>query len=104
LRGKKVCKNKTENIIEINDDSNDDNNNNIIHYWHEDFQLTKEDENILLDPNGWFSDQHRRMAMKILYINKLQSIGYEQHTYAIMGMINKIIQNSFQHIFINNNH
>ncbi len=46
MRGKKVCKNKTENIIEINDDSNDDNNNNIIHYWHEDFQLTKEDDYI----------------------------------------------------------
>jgi hypothetical protein len=42
--------------------------------------------------------------MQILYINKLQSIGYEQHTYAIMGVINKIVQNSHQHIFINNNH
>jgi hypothetical protein len=42
--------------------------------------------------------------MQILYINKLQSIGYEQHTYTIMGTINKIVQNSFQHIFINNNH
>jgi hypothetical protein len=42
--------------------------------------------------------------MQILYINKLQSIGYEQHTYANMGVINKIVQNSLQHIFINNNH
>ncbi len=42
--------------------------------------------------------------MQILYINKLQSIGYEQHTYAIMGVINKIVQNFCQRIFINNNH
>jgi len=50
LRGKKyICKKKIENIIEINDDNND---NNIIHYWHEDLQLTKEDEYIFFDPNG----------------------------------------------------
>jgi len=50
---KKVCRNKIENIIEVNDDSNDDHNDNdIIHYWHEDLQLTKEDDNIFLDPNG----------------------------------------------------
>ncbi len=54
IEGKKeVCKNKIENIIEINNDSNDDNNDNdIIHYWHEELQLTKEGEYIFLDPNG----------------------------------------------------
>ncbi len=54
MRGKNIyLKNKIENIIEINDDSDDDNNdNNIIHYWHEDLRLTKEDEYIFFDPNG----------------------------------------------------
>jgi hypothetical protein len=43
-----VCKTKNDNIIEINDNLNDAmNNDDVIHYWHENFQLTKEDENIL---------------------------------------------------------
>jgi hypothetical protein len=42
--------------------------------------------------------------MQILYKNKLECIGYEQHTYVIIGIINKIIKNSLQHLFINNNH
>jgi hypothetical protein len=29
-----------------------------IDYWIQDLQLTKVDENILLDLNGWLSDQH----------------------------------------------
>jgi len=41
--------------------------------------------------------------MKILYKDKLQSLRYEQHIYAIMGTINKIIKKSLQHVFINNN-
>jgi hypothetical protein len=41
-----VCKTKNDNIIEINDNLNDTmNNDDVIHYWHEEFQLTKEDEN-----------------------------------------------------------
>jgi hypothetical protein len=36
----------------------DDNNidNNIINYWHEEFQLTKNDENIFFNWNGWLND------------------------------------------------
>jgi hypothetical protein len=43
-------------------------------------------------------------SMQILYKNILECIGYEQHTYAIIGTIKKIIKNSLQHLFINNNH
>ncbi len=35
---------------------NDSNEYDNIDYWIEDLQLTKVDENILLDPNGWLSD------------------------------------------------
>jgi hypothetical protein len=52
-----------------------------IDYWIEDLQLTKVYENILLDSNGWLSDQHLGSATQILYVEKLQSLGYEQHTY-----------------------
>ncbi len=52
-----------------------------IDYWIEDLQLTKVYENILLDSNGWLSDQHLGSAMQILYVEKLQSLGYEQYTY-----------------------
>ncbi len=30
------------------------------------FKLTKEDENMLLNPNGWLNDQHLGKAMQIL--------------------------------------
>ncbi len=46
-------------MIWKNDSSEYDN----IDYWIEDLQLTKVDENILLDLNGWLSDQHLRNAM-----------------------------------------
>jgi hypothetical protein len=42
--------------------------------------------------------------MQILYVQKLQSLIYQQHTYAIMGTIHRSLTNCFQHIFINNNH
>jgi hypothetical protein len=42
--------------------------------------------------------------MPILYVGKLQSLGYEQHTYAIIGKNCTCIKKCFQHIFINNNH
>jgi hypothetical protein len=61
-------------------------------------------ENILLDPNGWLNDQQLGVVMQISYINKLQSIEYQQHTYASVGRFNRIINKAFQHIFINNNH
>ncbi len=58
-------------------DSNDDNiDNNIINYQHEEFQLTKNDENILINPNGWLNDQYLVAAMQILYVQKLQLLGY----------------------------
>jgi hypothetical protein len=51
-----LCKSKIDNIIEKDDDSNDVTNDDAIHYWHEEFQLTKEDENTFLNPNGWLID------------------------------------------------
>ncbi len=39
--------------------------------------------------------------MQILYIDKLQSMGYEQDNYAIIETIKKNLK-SLQHIFINN--
>jgi hypothetical protein len=42
--------------------------------------------------------------MQMLYSNKLMWRGYEQHTSAIIGRINKMINKSLQHIFIDNNH
>jgi hypothetical protein len=50
-------------------DSNDDNlENNIINYWREEFQLTKNDEKIFFNPNGWLNDQHLAITMQILYV------------------------------------
>jgi hypothetical protein len=72
------------------DDSYDNNiDNNIINYWHEKFQLTKNDENILFNPNGWLNDQHLATAMQILYVQKLQLLGYQQHTHTIIRIIHK---------------
>jgi hypothetical protein len=60
-------------------DSNDDNiNNNVINYWHEEFQLTKNDDNILFNPNGWLNDLHLIVVMQILYVQKLQLLVYQQ--------------------------
>ncbi len=95
-----LCKNKIDNIIEKDDDSNDVKNDDAIHYWHEEFQILKEDENTLLNPNGWLIDQHLGTSMQILYKNKLECIGYEQHTYAITKTINKIINFLLQHLFL----
>ncbi len=37
-----MCKTKNDNTIQINDDlQNATNNDNVIHYQHEEFQLTK---------------------------------------------------------------
>ncbi len=101
----KLFENKIEKTIEINDEVDDaTNDKNVIHYWHEEFQLTQEDETILLYPYGWLNDQHMGAIMQMLYINKLQSIKYELHTYAIIGRINRIMNKAPQHIFDNNNH
>jgi hypothetical protein len=99
-----VHKTKNDNIMEISDDlGNAMNNDDVIHYWHKEFQLTKEDENIFLNPNGWLNDQHLELVMQILHKDKLQFLRYKQHIYAIMGTINKIIRKSFQHVFMENN-
>ncbi len=51
------------------DDSGDNNiDNNIIDYWHEEFQLLKNDENIFFNLNGWLNDQHLSTTMQILYV------------------------------------
>jgi len=42
--------------------------------------------------------------MQILYVEKLQSLGYEQHTYAIIGKKCTCVKKCLQHIFINNDH
>jgi len=58
-------KKKIDNIIERDDDSNDVTNDDAIHYWHEEFQLIKEDENKLFNPHGWLIDQHLGTSMQI---------------------------------------
>jgi hypothetical protein len=68
-----------------NDLENKSNEYDNIDYWIEDLQSIKVDESILLDSNKWLSDQYLGSAMQILYVEKLQSLGYEQHTYAIIG-------------------
>jgi hypothetical protein len=76
------------------DDSYDNNiDNNVIDYWHEKFQLTKNDENILLNPNGWLNDQHLATTMQILYVQKLQLLGYQPHTYIIIRTIHRYLTN-----------
>jgi parallel beta-helix repeat protein len=76
-------------------DDSDDNNidNNIINYWHEGFQLTKNEKNILFDPNGWLNDQHLTIVMQILYVQKLQLLGYQQHTHTILRIIHRYLTN-----------
>jgi hypothetical protein len=61
----KSYKEKDKHLILINDSNDDNVENNVINYWHQEFQLTKNDENILLNPNGWLSDQHLSTAMQI---------------------------------------
>jgi hypothetical protein len=58
----------------------------------------------IFNPNGWLNDQHLAIAMQILYLKKLQLLGYQQHTYVVIGTIHRYLPNCFQHIFINNNH
>jgi hypothetical protein len=51
------------------------------------------------------SDKHLLTTMQILYVQKLQSSGYQQHTYAIITInIHRYLTNCLQHAFINNNH
>jgi hypothetical protein len=87
-----------------NDLENDSNEHDNIDYWIEYLQSIKVDESFLLDSNMWLSDQCLGSAMQILYVDKLQSLGYEQHTYAIIGKKCTCVKKCLQHIFINNNH
>jgi hypothetical protein len=88
----------------INDLDNDNIENNIINYQHEEFQLSKNDENIIFNPNGWLSNHHLATTMQIWYVQKLQSLRYQQHTYTSMRIMHIYLTNFFQHVFINNNH
>jgi hypothetical protein len=58
-------------MIEENLD-NDIINDDVINYWHKDFQLSINDENILLNPCEWLNDQHMAAAMQMLYVKKLE--------------------------------
>jgi hypothetical protein len=93
-----------KNIVISNDLENDSNEYDNIDYWIEDLQSIEVDESILLHSNGWLSDQYLGSAMQILYVEKLQSLEHEQHTYAIMGKKCTCVKKCLQHIFINNNH
>jgi len=42
--------------------------------------------------------------MQILYVEKLQSLGYEQHTYAMIGKKCTRVKKCLQLMFINNYH
>jgi hypothetical protein len=87
-----------------NDLENNSNEYDNIDYWIEDLQSIKVDESIFLDSNRWLSDQYLRSVMQILYVEKLQSLGYKQHTYAIIGKKCTCVKKCLQHIFINNDH
>jgi hypothetical protein len=96
---------KHNNIIIINNHSNNHIIDDVvINYWQKKFQLTKNDKNIFFNPIGWLNNQHLVAAMHMLYIQKLQSLCYQQHTYAIIKTTNRYLNNCLQHVFINNNH
>jgi hypothetical protein len=42
--------------------------------------------------------------MHMLYVKKLQSLGYQQHTYAIIKTTHRYLNNCLQHVFINKTH
>lgn len=50
---------------------------NVISYQQNKPQLTKNDENIILDLNEWLNDQHLAIVMQMLYIQDLRSLGYQ---------------------------
>jgi hypothetical protein len=65
-------KNERKIKITINDDFNNDIIADfIINYWHEEFQLTENNEIIFFNPNGWLNDKHLVGIMQMLYIQKL---------------------------------
>jgi len=83
----KHCTLRSDNkkkIIMIKEDLDND----IIDYWHKKFQLTINDENILLNPLRWLNDQHMATMMQMLYVKKTTTIriqtthirNHENHT------------------------
>ncbi len=64
--------------------NNDIINDDVINYWHKDLQLLINDENVL-NPCKWLNDQHVAITMQMLYVQKLEMLEYQQHTYAIIG-------------------
>jgi hypothetical protein len=44
------------------------------------------------------------ITMQMLYVQKLELLEYQQHTYPIIGTIHGYLSKCLQHIFINNNH
>jgi hypothetical protein len=69
----KSYKEKDKHLILIDDLDDDNIDNSVIDYWYQEFQLTKNNEKILFNPNGWLSDQNLSSTMQILYVQKLQS-------------------------------
>jgi hypothetical protein len=76
----KSYKEKNKHLVMINDSIDTNIDNGVIDYCHEKFQLTKNDENILFNPNELLN-QHLAITMEISYVQKLQLFGYQQHTY-----------------------
>jgi len=95
--------NKKELIMIEENLDNDIINDDVINYWHKGLQLLVNDENVL-NPCEWLNNQHMAIAMQMLYFQKLESLKYQQHTYAIIGTIDSYLSKCLQHIFINNNH
>jgi hypothetical protein len=43
-------------------------------------------------------------TMQMLYVQKLQPLGYQQHKYIIIEIVHRYLSKCLQHVFINNNH
>jgi hypothetical protein len=93
--------NKKELIMIKENSDNNIINDDVMDYWHEDFQLTINDGNILLNSYGWLNDQHMATTMQMLYVQTLESLRYQQHTYTIIGTIHRYLSKCVQHFFIN---
>jgi hypothetical protein len=46
--------------------------------WHEELKLSKDDENTHFNLNRFWTI-HLAITMQMLYVQKLQSLGYQQH-------------------------
>ncbi len=83
--------NNKKNLIMIEENlDNDIINDDVINYWHKDLQLLVNDENVL-NPYKWLNDRHMVIAMQMLYVQKLEMLYYQQHTYAIIGTIHRYL-------------